>query len=186
MSTELTLASLLVVVLVLARDWGHRRVTLFALLRPWLAAAIIIPIVAPGFSASGDGIWLEAGGLVLGVAIGLLTLAFMKISVDAGGQAWTDTGYPYAAVWVAFAAARQILIYGSQHWFTKDLGLFLFDNHISVDAFAYSIIFLFLAPVVTNRLVILIRTRNAIFNRPRPAAAGLGQIPSTDEFSHDR
>jgi hypothetical protein len=32
--------------------------------------------------------------------------------------------------------------------------------HIAVHAFAYSIIFVFLAPVITNRLAILVRTRN--------------------------
>jgi hypothetical protein len=37
--------------------------------------------------------------------------------------------------------------------------MLLVDNHISVAAFADSIMFLFLAPVVVNRLAILVRSR---------------------------
>jgi len=86
MSTAMTFASLAIVVLILARDFGHRRVTLFAVLRPLIAAAIVIPFVAPGWNASGDGLLLEVGALLLGVAVGLLTFAFMRVSVDAAGQ----------------------------------------------------------------------------------------------------
>jgi hypothetical protein len=158
MSTVLTLISLATVALVLARDWGHRKVSLFALLRP-LIAVIIVPFVAPGWDLSGPGLPLEIGGLVAGVALGLVTMAFMRVSVDAGGQAWTDTGLPYALLWVVLAALRLILIYGTEHWFTQAVGMFLVNNHISVDAFADSIIFLAIAPVVANRLAILIRVR---------------------------
>jgi hypothetical protein len=157
-TTIVTVISLAVVALVLARDWGHRRVTLFALLRPLIGIAII-PFVAPGWDLSGRGLPLEGGGLVVGVALGLLAFAFMRVSVDASGQAWTDAGLPYAATWIVIAAARLIVIYGSQHWFTQDLGMFLINNHISVNAFADSIIFLAIAPVVANRLAILIRVR---------------------------
>ena len=169
MSTILTFVSLAIVALVLARDWGHRKVTLFALLRP-LVAVIIIPFVAPGWDLHGAGLPLEIGGLVAGVALGLLAVAFMKVSVDAEGQAWTDAGVPYAVIWIIIAAARLVVIYGSEHWFTQDLGMFLVSNHISVDAFADSVIFLAIAPVVANRLAILVRVRMAGARR-RSAAA---------------
>jgi hypothetical protein len=166
MSTPLTIISLAVVALLLARDWGHRRVTMLALLRP-LIAIVIIPFFAPGWSGSGAGLALEAGGLVLGVAIGLLTFAFMRFSIDDHGQVWSDTGYTYVAIWIAFTAARLIFVYGTEHWFTRQIGSFLVSNHIAVDAFAYSIIFLFIAPILTNRLAILVRTRTL----PTPAGA---------------
>jgi hypothetical protein len=170
MSTALTIASLAIVALVLARDWGHRRVTLFALCRPLIAAAVILPFVAPGWSASGHGLLLEIAALVLGIAVGLGTAAFMRVSMDVTGQAWTDAGYPYAAAWVAFTAARLLFVYGCEHWFTRGLGMFLVDNHIAVTAFADSIMFVFIAPVVTNRLAIGIRTR-MLAGRGRVAAA---------------
>jgi hypothetical protein len=158
MSVALTVLSLAIVALVLARDWGHRKVTLFALLRP-LIGVIIIPFVAPGWTASGHGLVLEIAALAVGIALGLLTFAFMKVSVDASGQEWTDAGYPYAAAWIVIAAIRLILIYGTEHWFTRQVGTFLVNNHISVNAFADSIIFLSIGPVVVNRLAILVRIR---------------------------
>jgi hypothetical protein len=79
--------------------------------------------------------------------------------VDASGQAWTDAGYPYATAWVVFTVARLIFVYGCQHWFTRQLGMFLVDNHIALTAFADSIMFAFIAPVVINRLAIGIRSR---------------------------
>lgn len=51
MSTAITLANLAIVALVLARDLGHRRATMFALLRPLLLAAVVIPFVMSGRSA---------------------------------------------------------------------------------------------------------------------------------------
>jgi hypothetical protein len=171
MSTPLTIISLAVVALLLGRDWGHRRVTMFALLRP-LIAIVIIPFFAPGWSGSGAGLALEAGGLVLGVAIGLLTFAFMRFSIDDHGQVWSDTGSTYAAIWIAFTAARLIFVYGTEHWFTRQIGTFLVGNHIAVDAFAYSIIFLFIAPIITNRLAILVRTRTL--------RAPAGAVPAAD------
>jgi hypothetical protein len=170
MSTVLTILSLAIVVLVLARDWGHRRVTLLALCRP-LIAVVIIPFVAPGWSAAGNGLLLEAAALVLGIAVGLLTFAFMKVSVDASGQAWTDAGYPYAVAWVVFTAARLIFVYGCQHWFTRQLGMFLVNNHVPLTAFADSIMFAFLAPVITNRLAIGIRSRLVAGHNHRAASA---------------
>src|SRR5690348_14774282 len=108
MSTALTLLNVAIVVLLLARDWGHRRVTLFGLLRPVILAAVVVPFVMPGWDLSGRGLLLILGTAVLGVALGLLTCAFMRVSVDASGQAWTDAGWPYAVAWVVIAGARQL------------------------------------------------------------------------------
>jgi hypothetical protein len=96
----------------------------------------------------------------------------MKVSVHASGQARTDAGYPHAAAWVVFTAARLIFGYGCEHWLTTDLGMFLGDHHIAVTAFADSIMFVFLAPVITNRLAIGIRSR-LIAGHGRSAAPAL-------------
>src|SRR5580700_3406564 len=95
----------------------------------------------------------------LAVVALLLAFAFIRVSVDENGQAWTDAGYPYAAIWIGFTALRLLFVYGVEHWFTHSVGVFLIDNHINVNAFAYSIIILFLAPVVSNRLCILVSSR---------------------------
>ncbi len=158
MSTALTLISIAMVVLVLARDWGHRRATLFALLRP-LLAVLVVPFVMPGWDFTGNGLLLEIAAIAVGALLGVFSNLFMRVSVDGEGRMWTDAGIGYAAVWVAVAAARQLFIYGCQHWFQRDIGMFLYNQHISVNGFADAIMFLTLATVVTNRLAILTRGR---------------------------
>lgn len=172
MATALTLGNLAIVAVLLARDWGHRRVTLFALLRPLLLSAVVIPFVMPGWDLTGNGLLLELATVVAGAALGAGACLFMRVSVDANGQAWTDAGWAYAVVWVAIVAARQAFIYGCQHWFTRALGMFLVDNHISVDAFADAIMLLTLTTVVGNRAAILIRGRLAPKRVPAVVTAG--------------
>src|SRR5262245_61881711 len=100
MSSALTLVSLAIVAVVPLRDWGHRRVTTFALLRPLLLAAVIIPFVMPRWDLTGHGVLLELAAVVAGGVLGVGVSAFMRVSVDAAGQAWTDAGAGYAAAWV--------------------------------------------------------------------------------------
>lgn len=159
MSSALTLVNLAIVAVVLLRDWGHRRVTVWALLRPLLLAAVIIPFVMPGWDLTGNGVLLELAAIAVGALLGVLVSALMRVSVDGNGQAWTDAGFGYAAAWIVVTGARQAFIYGCQHWFTRDLGMFLIDNRISVNAFADAIMFLTLTTVVANRLAILVRAR---------------------------
>lgn len=170
--SALTLANLAIVALLLARDWGHRRATLFALLRPLLLSAVVIPFVMPGWDFTGNGLLLELATVVVGAALGVCACLFMRVSADASGQVWTDAGWAYATVWVLIAAARQVFIYGCQHWFTRDLGLFLVNNRISVDAFADAVMLLTLTTVVANRAAILIRGR--LSARPAALAVATG------------
>ncbi|ETK34887.1 hypothetical protein [Microbispora sp. ATCC PTA-5024] len=171
MSTALTLAGLAIVAVVLLKDWGHRRATPLGLLRPLLVAAVVVPFVMPGWDMSGGGLVLEIVGLLAGAAIGVLASSFLKVSVDKDGQAWTDAGVAYAAVWIVYTVARQVFIYGCEHWYSRSLGMFLIGNHISVAAFADSIMFLSLAPIVSNRLAILIRSRRQTVAHPAGRAA---------------
>jgi hypothetical protein len=99
----------------------------------------------------------ELGAVLAGAAIGVLTCAFMKVSVDSSGQKWTDAGVPYAAIWIVLAGARSALVYGCTHWFSYSLGMFLINNHIGVNAFGGAIMFLSLVPIVVNRLMIMAR-----------------------------
>jgi hypothetical protein len=173
MSSALALVSIALVAVVLLKDWGHRRVTLFALLRPVLLAVVIVPFVMPGWDLAGNGLLLELGAALAGIAVGLLACSFMKVTVDVDGQTWTDAGLAYAVVWVAFTAARQAFIYGCQHWFTRDLGMFLVRNHITLNAFADSIMLLSLGPVLANRLAIMVRSR---LRETGPASQATGVV----------
>lgn len=179
MSNGMTVAVLAMVVLVLARDLGHRRISWLALLRPIVLPLVMIPFVGVDWDFAGNGLALEAAAVLVGLGVGVLANAFMKVSRGADGQAYTDAGLAYAVVWIVATAARQALIYGTQHWFTRDLGMFLMDHQVSVAAFADSIVFLSVLPLVGNRLLLLARVRrlaraSSATGPNSPAADALG------------
>lgn len=165
--SAITIVNLVIFAAVLIKDWGHNRVTLFAVMRPLLFSAVIVPFFLPKFDIGGGGLALEAASLAGGAAVGAFACALLRVSVDETGQGWYDAGYAYVVFWVVITALRQAFIYGCQHWFSRDLGRFLLENQISVAAFADSVLFFTLAMVITTRLGILIRSRRS----PRTAPA---------------
>lgn len=171
MSSAVTILNIAIVVVLLWRDWGRRRVTTFGLLRPLVLFAVVVPFVAPGWDLSGGGLWLVSLAVVLGVILGALPTVFMRVTADPTGQGWSEAGYAYAVGWIVVSALRQLFIYGCQHWYTHALGVFLFDHHISVNAFADSIMFLTLATIVGNRATIFVRSRRAAGRDPQTAPA---------------
>ncbi|MCO5994142.1 hypothetical protein [Actinoallomurus rhizosphaericola] len=157
--SAITIVNLVIFAAVLIKDWGHNRITMFAVLRPLLLTAVIVPFFLPKFDTAGGGLALEAASIGGGIVLGALACALLRVSVDESGQGWYDAGWAYVAVWTAITVLRQLLIYGCQHWFARDLGRFLIDHHISVAAFADSILFFTLTLVIITRVGILLRSR---------------------------
>jgi hypothetical protein len=180
MSTGLTVAVLAMVVLVLARDLGHRKISWIALLRPIVLPLVVIPFIGIPWNFSGNGLLLEAAAVLVGLGVGALAGAFMKVSRDTAADTWTDAAAAYAAVWIVVTAARQLLIYGAQHWFTRDLGLFLMDHHIAVAAFADSMLFLSILPVIGNRLLLLLRVTRLHSRTDGGATSDLTPAPTLE------
>ena len=157
--TEAMIVNGVVLATVLATDLGPaRKIGPMRLLRPVIAAAIIIPLFIYQPVTHGTGLAVEIAGVVAGLLGGLAALALMGVyRSPQTGKPVTRAGAPYAILWTVIIGARAAFSYGAVHWFQAPLVSWAIANQVSVAAITDALIFMAVAMVLVRTVGLGVR-----------------------------
>src|ERR1700726_3915317 len=99
--TEAMIVNGVVLATVLASDLGPaRKIGRMRLLRPVVAAAVIVPLFVRSPATHGASLAVEIAGIAAGILGGLAAAALMRVyRSPATGKPASSAGWPYAAFW---------------------------------------------------------------------------------------
>jgi hypothetical protein len=155
MSSPLTEAMIIngvVLATVLATDVGPaRKIGYSRLLRPVIAAAVIIPFFMQAPDTRGNGLAVEIAGVAAGLLGGLIAAALMRVyRSPATGKPVSQAGWPYTAFWAIVVGARVAFSYGAAHWFTGPLVAWCIAHQVSQAAITDGLIFMAIAMIIVR------------------------------------
>jgi hypothetical protein len=117
---------------------------------------------------------LTAGGLLFGL---ILSVGLMKVGRDdATGRLMSWAGFSYGAAWVLIIGARLIFSYGSNHWYSQDVGRWLHTSRITTDGLTDGLILMAIAMALTRtgRLAVALVANNKVMEASTPQPVGVG------------
>jgi hypothetical protein len=189
MSSSIWIANLLILAAVLEADLGRRRVWWWRVTRPLIATAIVVPLFVKSPQGSGNGLLFElalaAGGLLFGL---ILSVGLMKVGRDqATGELMSTAGFAYGAAWVLIIGARLIFSYGSNHWYSQDVGRWLHTSRITTDGLTDGLILMaiMMALTRTGRLAVALYANNKTMEATTPEPEGAGNPEGRRESFED-
>jgi hypothetical protein len=170
--TEAMIVNGVVLATVLASDLGQeRKISRMRLLRPVIAAAVIIPLFIQSPVTHGNGLAVEVAGVAAGLLGGLVAAALMRVRrSQATGKAASQAGWPYAAFWIVIVGARAAFSWGAAHWFTAPLVAWCIANQVSQAAITDGLIFMAIVMVLIRTAVLSVRASRL----PAPSALRQG------------
>ena len=171
--TEAMIVNGVVLATVLATDLGPaRKISRVRLLRPVIAAAVIIPLFVSQPATHGTALIVELAGTAAGLLGGLAAAALMRVYRNpATGAPASAAGYGYAAFWTLLIAARAAFSYGAAHWFTGSIVSWAIANQVSEAAITDGLIFMAIVMVIVRTAGLAVRASRL----PAPALAPAGQ-----------
>jgi len=167
--TEAMIVNGVVLATVLASDLGPaRKIGRMRLLRPVIAAAVIIPLFIAAPATRGAGLAVEAAGVAAGLLGGLAAAALTRVYRNpATGAPASGAGWAYAAFWTLVVGARAAFSYGAAHWFTGSIVSWAVASQVSQAAITDGLIFMAVAMIIVRTAGLAARAARL----PRPATA---------------
>jgi hypothetical protein len=174
--TEAMIVNGVVLATVLASDLGPaRKIGRMRLLRPVIAAAVIIPLFVSRPDTHGTGLAVEIAGVAAGLLGGLAAAALMRVHRNsATGTPASSAGWGYAAFWTLVVGARAAFSYGAAHWFTSSIVAWCITNQVSEAAITDGLIFMALTMIIVRTAGLRLRAARlpeAATTPPRPQHA---------------
>jgi hypothetical protein len=150
--TEAMIVNGVVLATVLATDLGPaRKIGPMRLLRPVIAAAVIIPLFIDKPATHGNGLVVEIAGVAAGLLCGLLASALIGVyRSPQTGQPVSRAGAPYAILWAVIIGARAAFSYGAAHWFQSQIVSWAIANQVTEAAITDGLIFMAIVMVLVR------------------------------------